>query len=85
MKRVRDQLVEDIAKKFDERDVSYPLTPSREWAFTTTRCPCKHANGWFDVVKLWPRSVRVFACTDCERIVLATDVPSQRDGPEEKP
>lgn len=74
MKRVRDALRDDIVRDFAERA---PLAPSRQWSFTSTYRPCKHANGWFDVVKLWPRSVRVFACTDCERIVLATEVHSQ--------
>lgn len=43
---------------------------------TSTSQPCPHANGWFDTVKLWPRSARVFVCTDCERIVPESSTSS---------
>lgn len=37
---------------------------------------CLHLNGWWDTVAFSIASKRVFACTDCQRVLNGWDVPS---------
>lgn len=55
----------------------YPLEGIDYTVTTTSPPPCRHLNGWWDVVHFSIAKKRVFVCTDCARILNAWDVPSR--------
>jgi hypothetical protein len=36
--------------------------------------PCEHENGWYDTVPTWISWIKVFVCTDCERVIPTKDL-----------
>lgn len=46
---------------------------------TSGRPPCKHHNGWYQIVHFWIFKKWVFLCLDCEQIIDIKRLKADRE------
>ncbi len=65
----------DIQLKFMNKPWENPDDQTEYVTSTSTWPPsCEHKNGWYDSVRTWFSRIKVFVCTDCDRVIRVKDL-----------